>query len=103
MLWSEQCGCYIGFQVYKSCPQTLLPVLPSLESELKVEDVTRRLAAVKLLGGLFGQRGLDIDTAYSQLFTEFVRRFRDLKVSASAPPPLCPLLAGVEWVTLNCR
>ena len=67
--------------MYKSCPQTLLPVLPSLESELKVEDVSRRLAAVRLLGGLFGQKGMDIDTTYSQLFSEFVRRFRDLKVS----------------------
>ena len=67
-------------QVYQSCPQTLLPVLPSLEAELKVDDVSRRLAAVQLLGRLFGQRGLDLDMAYSQLFTEFVRRFRDLKV-----------------------
>lgn len=78
-------------------------MLPSLESELKVEDVTRRLAAVKLLGGLFGQRGLDIDTAYSQLFTEFVRRFRDLKVSAAVPPAAVSTARMVEWVTLYCR
>ena len=70
--------------MYKSCPQTLLPVLPSLEGELRVEDVSRRLAAVELLGHLFGQRGLDIDVAYSQLFSEFVRRFRDIKARSRA-------------------
>ena len=70
--------------MYKSCPQTLLPVLPSLEGELKVEDVNRRLSAVALLGHIFGQRGLDIDVAYSQLFNEFVRRYRDLKACTGA-------------------
>ncbi len=67
-------------QVYKSCPQTLLPVLPHLESELRIEDTAKRVAAVQLLGSLFGQGGSDLDTSYTQLFGEFLRRFRDVSV-----------------------
>ena len=67
-------------QVYKSSPQTLLPVLPHLESELRVDDKTKRVAAVQLLGSLFGQGGSDLDTMYQQLFEEFLRRFRDISV-----------------------
>ena len=69
-----------ALQVHRCCPQALLPVLPSLEGELKLDDVSRRVAAVKLLGRLFSQRQLDLDTTYSQLFAEFLRRFRDVKV-----------------------
>ena len=67
-------------QVYKRCPQTLLPVLPHLESELRIEDTAKRVAAVQLLGSLFGQGGSDLDTIYAQLFAEFLRRFRDVSV-----------------------
>ena len=66
--------------MYKSCPQTLLPVLPHLESELRTEDTAKRVAAVQLLGSLFGQGGSDFDTMYAQLFAEFLRRFRDISV-----------------------
>ncbi len=67
-------------QVYQRCPQTLLPVLPQLESELRIEDTAKRVAAVQLLGSLFGQSGSDLDTIYAQLFGEFLRRFRDVSV-----------------------
>jgi hypothetical protein len=66
--------------VYRSTPQTLLPVLPHLEAELRDDDPVKRIAAVQLLGSLFGQGGSDLDSAYAQLFGEFLRRFRDVSV-----------------------
>ena len=55
-------------------------MLPHLESELRIEDTVKRVAAVQLLGSLFGQGGSDLDTIYAQLFQEFLRRFRDISV-----------------------
>ena len=73
--------------MYRSSPQTLLPVLPTLESELRVEDTAKRIAAAQLLGGLFGQGGSDLDTIYAQLFGEFLRRFRDVSVRDQRTEP----------------
>ena len=66
-------------QVYRICPQALLPVLPHLEIELQADEDAKRLAAVGLVGRLFAVPGSDMDAQYAGLFGEFVRRFRDLK------------------------
>lgn len=66
-------------QVYRICPQALLPVVPHLENELQADEDAKRLAAVELVGRLFALPGSDMDAQYASLFSEFVRRFRDLK------------------------
>jgi len=80
-----------GAQVYRICPQALLPVLPHLERELQAKEDAKRLAAAGLVGRLFGAAGSDMDAQCASLFSEFVRRFRDLRARPrrSAPPPAC--------------
>ena len=73
----------VGMQVYRTCPQALLPVLPHLEIELQADEDAKRLAAVGLVGRLFSVPGSDMDAQYAGLFGEFVRRFRDLKARLS--------------------
>ena len=75
-------------QVYRICPQALLPVLPHLERELQAEEDAKRLAAAGLVGRLFAAAGSDMDAQCASLFSEFVRRFRDLKArpAPSASP-----------------
>jgi len=67
-------------QVHEACPQTLLPVLPLLSQELGLEDESRRLAAVQLLGALFAIPGSELDQEYFHVFADFLRRFTDQKV-----------------------
>jgi hypothetical protein len=67
-------------QVYRVLPQTMLPVLPKLVSELQLDQESKRLAALHLLGRLLSSPGFDIDTSYAELFTEFLRRACDEKV-----------------------
>lgn len=78
-------------QVYRICPQALLPVLPHLEIELQADEDAKRLAAVGLVGRLFAVPGSDMDAQYAGLFGEFVRRFRDLKarLNGGNRAPLC--------------
>ena len=66
--------------MYRICPQTLLPVLPHLSSELQAEDETKRTAVTELLGRLFALPGCDMDVAYPELFDGFLRRCSDQKV-----------------------
>ncbi len=77
--------------MYRICPQALLPVLPHLERELQAKEDAKRLAAAGLVGRLFGAAGSDMDAQCASLFSEFVRRFRDLRARPrrSAPPPAC--------------
>lgn len=76
-------GCVHHMQVYCAAPQTLLPVLPHLSRQLGLEDESRRLAAVNLLGPLFSTPGSQLDAENTHLFTELLRRFTDQKV------PMC--------------
>ncbi|KAK9820961.1 hypothetical protein WJX81_007677 [Elliptochloris bilobata] len=71
---------HLIYQVYRICPHALLPVLPHLENELQADEDAKRVAAVGLVGRLFSVPGSDMDAQYASLFSEFVRRFRDLKV-----------------------
>lgn len=67
-------------QVYRAAPQTLLPVLPHLARQLGLQDDSRRLAAVDLLGPLFSIPGSQLDAENAHLFTELLQRFADQKV-----------------------
>ena len=51
-----------------------------MSQELQVNNESRRLAAVQLLGSLFSLPGSDMDEAYDSLFDEFLRRTMDQKV-----------------------
>lgn len=88
-------ACHGLLQVYRATEQTLLPVLPHLAQQLGLEDEARRLAAVDLLGALFSIPGTRLDAEYAQLFTEFLRRFTDQKVSRrdvhSTAAPCCSM------------
>lgn len=55
-------------------------MLPLLAHELQVEDETKRLAALDLLGKLFTLPGSDMDQEYGYLFEDFLRRCKDQKV-----------------------
>jgi hypothetical protein len=77
----KQCWCAgLPVQVYRAAPQTLLPVLPHLARQLGLQDETRRLAAVDLLGPLFSIPGSQLDAENTHLFTELLLRFTDQKV-----------------------
>ena len=67
-------------QVYQTCPQALLPVLPQLKLELPSESIEQRLAAVDLLGKLFSIPGSDLDITYHELVILLVHRMKDLQV-----------------------
>ncbi len=56
-----------GHQVYRITPQTMLPVLPKLISELQLDLEPKRLAALNLLGRLLSSPGSDMDTSYPEL------------------------------------
>lgn len=59
----------------------MLPVLPKLASELQLDQESKRLAALELLGRLLPLPGSDLDLAYPGLFEEFLKRACDQKVS----------------------
>ena len=67
-------------QIYRVSPQTMLPVLPKLASELQVDQESKRLAALELLGRLLSLPGSDLDLTYAELFQEFLKRACDQKV-----------------------
>ena len=58
----------------------MLPVLPKLASELQVDQESKRLAALELLGRLLSLPGSDLDVTYAELFQEFLKRACDQKV-----------------------
>jgi hypothetical protein len=77
--------------VYQTCPQALLPVLPRLVLELRVEDPEKRMAAVDLLGRLFSIPGSDMDVSYQELLGELLRRLKDNQVCiCNVFVPHCP-------------
>ena len=71
-------------QLYKICPQVLLPVLPHLGNELHVDDESHRTAAVKLLGKLLALPGSTMATEYPELLASLLLRCKDLKVRMNA-------------------
>ena len=62
----------------------MLPVLPKLASELQLDQESKRLAALELLGRLLSLPGSDLDVTYTELFGEFLKRACDQKVAHSA-------------------
>lgn len=67
-------------QLYQITPQVLLPVMPHLTMELQVEDESKRLEAVHLLGKLFSLPGSTLVTDYADVLDEFLKRYHDQKV-----------------------
>lgn len=63
----------------------MLPVLPKLASELQVDQESKRLAALELLGRLLSLPGSDLDVTYAELFQEFLKRACDQKVRSQYP------------------
>lgn len=85
-------------QLYRTCPQVLLPVLPRLGSELHVDSDDKRTAAVNLLGRLFTVPGSDMASQHPQLFDALLLRCKDQKVQQ----PCCPCLL-VSGCAYNAR
>ncbi|KAI3984094.1 hypothetical protein MKX01_035221 [Papaver californicum] len=79
----------IIFEVYKCDKQLLLAVIPRLTEELLAEQVDVRIKAVKLLGKLFVVSKGDIAGDYTQLFSEFFRRFSDKSVEVRVTALQC--------------
>ncbi|KAL6073815.1 Sister chromatid cohesion protein pds5, variant 3 [Balamuthia mandrillaris] len=67
------------WELNKISPTILLYVLPELERELKVEDLSKRKSVVKLLGEMFSAEGSLLPTSYPQLFNTFISRFNDIE------------------------
>lgn len=80
-------------QVYKLCPQVLLPVLPHLDGELRTPVESHRIAAVQLLGKLLALPGSTIAEDHPELFDALLQRCKDAKVrgrvSAAVSVHLC--------------
>ncbi|RZC54499.1 hypothetical protein C5167_013360 [Papaver somniferum] len=79
----------IIFEVYKCDKQLVLAVIPRLTEELLAEQVDVRIKAVKLLGKLFVASKGDIACDYTQLFSEFFRRFSDKSVEVRVTALQC--------------
>lgn len=67
------------YQVYKLCPQVLLPVLPHLDGELRTPVESHRIAAVQLLGKLLALPGSTIAEDHPELFDALLQRCKDAK------------------------
>jgi hypothetical protein len=87
----------LPWQVYKTCSQMLLPVLPHLSSELRSADVPRRLKAVEQVARLFTMPGCDADALGEDLFSSLMDRYRDSQVCTCRrldSAPSATLVAG---------
>lgn len=67
-------------QVYKISPHILLPLIPRLTSDLRAKDISKRTAAMDLMGKLFALPDSQLHQDSPELLTEFLGRSRDQKV-----------------------
>eukprot|EP00871_Galdieria_phlegrea_P003080 jgi/Galph1/3773/GphlegSOOS_G2399.1 len=80
-------------QLFQVAPDLLLYVIPGLEAELKVEDVSVRTKSIKLLGRIFISSDSTIFEKYQTLFDEFLNRFYDVDVSIRCE--ICSLIGSI--------
>lgn len=76
----------------------MLPVLPKLASELQVDQESKRLSALELLGRLLSLPGSDLDVTYKELFQEFLKRACDQKVGAPTSDSHFSFVCSAEGV-----
>ncbi|KAK3239824.1 hypothetical protein CYMTET_50281 [Cymbomonas tetramitiformis] len=65
------------YEVFVTCPEILLPIIPRLQGELQVDDEATRLAAVALVGRLLRIPDMHVELSYRRLYVEFLKRFVD--------------------------
>ncbi|XP_027091600.1 sister chromatid cohesion protein PDS5 homolog B isoform X1 [Coffea arabica] len=87
----------ILYEIFRSAPQMLVSVIPSLSHELLTDQVDVRIKALNLLRKCFSLPGHNIAEEYHNLFMDFLNRFTD----KSAEVRLCALSCGKALYTNN--
>ncbi|TFK41636.1 armadillo-type protein [Crucibulum laeve] len=68
-------------RLHHSCPGLLHSVIPQLEEELRVEDVTLRGIATQVLGEMYADKGADLVKKYPSTWNMWVSRKNDKAVA----------------------
>ncbi|KAJ7363327.1 Sister chromatid cohesion protein PDS5 A [Desmophyllum pertusum] len=67
-------------ELNRTCPSTLLSVVPQLEFKLKSIEVEERLSVTKLLGQMFSEQDSELATQHKPLWNSYLGRFVDISV-----------------------
>ncbi|KAL3513624.1 hypothetical protein ACH5RR_026341 [Cinchona calisaya] len=87
----------ILYEIFRSAPEMLVSVIPSLSHELLTDQVDVRIKALNLIRKFFALPGHNIAQEYRNLFVEFLNRFTD----KSSEVRLCAISCGKAFYTYN--